>query len=317
MMTMQTLLAPRASAVLYDLLLSRNDRRPFLLPANICPIVPITFFKAKIPFEFVDISPDNLHIDLDQAEARLCTGGYGGLLYVHTYGDPFTPQEFFHSVRERYPNILLVDDRCLCIPDLEPDPSSAADVTLYSTGEAKFVELGFGGYAFLNSGVNLQHQRLSFDFRDLEALKNTYDRSIETGTPYSYHDTNWLETDSDLPLWSEYTVLVRDALEKSLAQRKALNEVYTQLIPSELCLAQNYQLWRFNVQVATKQKALDSIFAAGLFASSHYESLVGIMGTGSAPKAKHLADRVINLFNDRHYTLDMAEQTANIILRSL
>ena len=314
---MEPVLAPRASAILYDLLLGRNDRRPFLLPANICPIVPITFFKADIPFEFVDISSANLHIDLDQAESRLCTGEYGGLLYVHTYGDPFTPWEYFRSVKERFPGILLIDDRCLCIPDLEPNPSNAADVTLYSTGEAKFVELGFGGFAFLDRGVNYHHKTLPFDFRELEAIKNSYDHSIETGAPYSYADANWLETDSDLPLWSEYAALVRTGSQESLAQRKAINEVYSRFIPPELCLPQNYQNWRFNVKLNDNQKVLEAIFAAGLFASSHYETLVGLMGTGKASNAKQLADHVINLFNDHHYTLDMAEQTARIVLGSL
>jgi hypothetical protein len=177
--------------------------------------------------------------------------------------------------------------------------------------------LGFGGFAFLDSGVNYHHQTLSFDFRDLEALKDSYDHSIETGAPYSYIDANWLETDSDLPSWSEYAALVHTGSKESLAHCKAINDVYTHLIPPELCLPQNYQNWRFNVRLRDNQKVLDAIFAAGLFASSHYESLVGLMGTGTAPNAKQLADHVINLFNDHHYTLDMAEQTARILLGSL
>jgi hypothetical protein len=53
---MKLIQAPRASAILYNLLVGRADSRPWLLPANICPIVPITFLKAQVPFEFVDIS---------------------------------------------------------------------------------------------------------------------------------------------------------------------------------------------------------------------------------------------------------------------
>jgi hypothetical protein len=33
--------------------------------------------------------------------------------------------------------------------------------------------------------------------------------------------------------------------------------------------------------------------------------------------AGKLADEVVNLFNDTHYTLDMAEKTAKIVLGSL
>ena len=136
---MKTVLAPRASAILYDLLQGREASRPFLLPANICPIVPVTFFKAGVPFEFVDISADSLLMDLDQAEARLRDGNgqYGGLLYAHTYGDLHSPQDTFRRLKERWPELLIIDDRCLCPPDLEPDEAQQSDVTLYSTGHAK------------------------------------------------------------------------------------------------------------------------------------------------------------------------------------
>jgi len=84
-MIMQLIQAPRASAILYNLLVGRADSlRPWLLPANICPVVPITFLKAHIPFAFVDISPATLHMDLNQAEERIKRGEFGGLLYAHT-----------------------------------------------------------------------------------------------------------------------------------------------------------------------------------------------------------------------------------------
>ena len=68
---METVIAPRASTILYDLLVSMRDRRTFLLPANICSIVPLTFLKAGTPFEFVDISPETLHMDLEQVQTSL------------------------------------------------------------------------------------------------------------------------------------------------------------------------------------------------------------------------------------------------------
>ncbi len=57
---MKTIKPPRASAILYNLLVSQKQTKPWLLPANICPIVPITFMKADVPFEFVDISSETL-----------------------------------------------------------------------------------------------------------------------------------------------------------------------------------------------------------------------------------------------------------------
>jgi hypothetical protein len=91
---MQILQAPRASAILYSILIADEEKRPWLLPANICPIVPITFLKARVPFQFVDISARTLHMDLDQAEASIKERKFGGLLYAHTYSEASTPNPF-------------------------------------------------------------------------------------------------------------------------------------------------------------------------------------------------------------------------------
>ncbi len=168
---MQIIQAPRASAILYNLLKSQDNTKPWLLPANICPIVPITFFKAGVPIEFVDISAETLHMDLEQAEGRLERGGYGGVLYAHTYGELSTPDDFFRHVKSRFPDLLLVDDRCLCIPDLEPKPEMAADVALYSTGYAKIVELNFGGYAFLKDSTPYKPAHLPFSLQAHEEFE--------------------------------------------------------------------------------------------------------------------------------------------------
>lgn len=316
---MKTVLAPRASVILYDFLLGWEDKRPFLLPANICPIVPITFFKARVPFEFIDISPQTLHMDLDQAEARLRRrkGGYAGLLYAHTYGESSTPHDFFGLMKGQFPDLAVVDDRCLCIPDLDFNPSTVADMTLYSTGYAKIIDLGLGGYAFLQDKVNCPHHTLSFHHADLKTIEKDYKESVKAGKLYSYHDNDWLQTDADLPMWPEYVEQIRAAKEISLSHRQSINAVYNSFIPPELYLADGYQLWRFNLRVPDKKKTLDAIFDARLFASSHYASLAGIMATGVCPNARKLADQIINLFNDHHYTTEMAEKTAHIVLGSL
>jgi hypothetical protein len=82
-------------------------------------------------------------------------------------------------------------------------------------------------------------------------------------------------------------------------------------------LPSRYQTWRFNIRVKNKQQVLSAIFDAGLFASSHYASLAGIMADGSAPHAEALADEIINLFNDEHFDEGKARQTCDVILRNL
>ncbi len=198
---MKTILAPRASAIIYDLLTSADIAGPFLLPANICPIVPITFIKAGVGFEFVDISADSLAIDLDQVGDRLESDGttIGGLLYSHTYGNAATPHEFFVRAKARWPQLLVIDDRCLCPPQLDPEVGQSADVTLYSSGYAKIADLGFGGYAFVNGGLNVRHTTLPFQRPDLLSLEADYKACLRSGEPFVYRDCDWLETDSELP----------------------------------------------------------------------------------------------------------------------
>lgn len=314
---MQIIQAPRASAILYNLLKSQDNTNPWLLPANICPIVPITFFKAGIPIEFVDISAETLHMDLEQAEGQLERGAYGGILYAHTYGERSTPDDFFHHVKFQYPEVLLVDDRCLCIPDLEPNSGMVADVALYSTGYAKVVELNFGGYAFLTDSTPYQPAHLPFSPQAHEELKSGFKQISQDCTPYIFNDSDWLQTDMVLPTWYDYRQQIEDGLKASTQHRDNLNAIYESLLPKEMQLAKEFQSWRFNLRLKNKDRVLQSIFSAGLFASSHYISLAGIIAPGQCPQAEALANEVINLFNNHYFDAQKAEQVCAEIMENL
>ena len=311
---MQIVQAPRASAILYHILASQDENNPWLLPANICPIVPITFLKARVPFEFVDISAETLHMDLQQAEDLIRQRKFGGLLYAHTYGESSTPSDFFNRIKSLNPELLLVDDRCLCIPGFEAQ--SSADVILYSTGYAKIVDLHFGGYALLSNSLTYQPANLVFNADDYDQIERSYKKAVQERVRFVYHDMDWLETDAPLPEWVDYRLQIKSCLKASLAQRARLNEIYATRLPLELQLSQEYQLWRFNIRVKNKSKVMLAIFEAGLFASSHYVSLAGIMADGRAPHADTLADEVINLFNDHHFDTDKAAQICDLILEN-
>ena len=274
---MKIIQAPRASAILYGLLASREQKHPWLLPANICPVVPEPFMKARVPFEFVDISKTTLHMDLDQAEARMRRGQFGGLLYAHTYGEPSTPDSFFSLARSLHPEMLIVDDRCLCTPEFEV--SSTADMVLFSTGYAKIVDLNFGGFAFVKKHIRLQN------------------------------------TNAELPGWDAYRSQIEAKLEPSLSQRATLNEIYASRLPAEVQLPGEFQQWRFNIRVRNKSAIMRAIFDNGLFASSHYASLAGVMSDGRAPQAESLAREVINLFNDHHFDSQKAQRVCEIVLK--
>ena len=313
---MKLVQAPRASAILYHLLVSQPEKRAWLLPANICPIVPITFLKAGVPFDGVDISAETLHMDLDQAEALIKSRRFGGLLYVHTYGEPSTPNDFFASIKNLAPELLIVDDRCLCVPDLDSDSGNTADVQLYSTGYAKIVELNFGGYAFLGEQLEYRPEPLPFDSEHHAAVERSYKDAIGQRKPYVYEDSDWLETETGVLAWHEYQQEIKTKLSLSLAQRRQINEIYWNVLPAEMQLPAAFQTWRFNIRLNNRAAILTAIFAKDLFASTHYASLAGIIGAGYAPQAEALADDVINLFNDHHFTVSQAEQISQIILEN-
>ena len=311
---MKTVQAPRASAILYNLLVNQKQAKPWLLPANICPIVPITFMKAKTPFEFVDISPENFHMDLNQAEARIEKRDVGGLLYAHTYGEESTPEEFFVRAKSLNPELLIVDDRCLCIPRFETN--SPADVVLFSTGYAKAVELNSGGYALLRERVEYEAMHLEFNSVHLEELERSYKAAIQDRARFDYHDADWLQMASEMSDWKIYRRMIEVGLEVALLQRRMLNAIYASRLPADIQLPTQYQTWRFNIRVKNKQEIIDEIFAKGLFASSHYASLAGIMTEGRAPVAESLAGEAINLFNDQHFTAENAERVSEIIVKT-
>jgi hypothetical protein len=309
--------APRAATILYRLLKSQPKVRPWLLPANICPIVPITFFKARVPFELVDISDSTLHMDLNQAAARLERGGIGGVLFAHTYGEASTPVDFFELAKKRDPELVVVDDRCLCTPDVVLPSGSAADVTLYSTGYAKQVDLAFGGYAFLMPGVHCLPAKLPYEPSDYAKIEASYKTSLQERSVFVYRDNDWLQTEAALPPWAEYSQQVTRALAAFAEQRSRMRAVYAQMLPAEIQLPDGYQHWRFNFRVKHRQRLLDAIFSANLFASAHYASLAGLIAAGSCPRAEALADEVVNLFIDHHFTLAQAEQVSAVILANL
>jgi hypothetical protein len=314
---MKIVQAPRASAILYNILKNYPEKHSWLLPANICSVVPITFLKAEVPFELIDISPETLHMNWAKAEALIRTGRFNGLLYAHTYGESSVPHDFFKSLKKNFPELMIIDDRCLCIPQLEPDHLNPADVQLYSTGYGKIVDLHFGGYAFAQEDINYELMPLSFAPHYYDEIESEYKQAINQRKRFVYHDSDWLDTISSTLPWDEYCRQITAQLAKTLEHSSALNAIYAKKLPVEIQLTQAFQDWRFNIRVKDKQRILNAIFSAGLFASSHYASLTDIFGEGDSQHAETLASEVINLFNDHHFTTEQAEQVCQIILENL
>lgn len=151
------ILASRALAILYSFLeYNCNKTAPFILPVNICHTVHWCFIKAGIPVIFCDLEPTHLCIDLEKAENILRHTPCQGLLFNHTYGTDYYPEEKLHKIRASKGKLFIIDDRCLCVPNFNhlSFHAAIADLTIFSTGYAKHVDLGYGGIGFVSDRVS-------------------------------------------------------------------------------------------------------------------------------------------------------------------
>lgn len=308
----------RACTVLFNLLCSHKTEGPFLLPSNICPIVPLTFFKAGREFELIDIAPDTLCMDPGRIRER-CSATHrptpAGVIYVRTYGALFDAGAVFGEVRSALPHALIVDDRCLCEPDFGAELEPHVDVALYSTGYAKYVDIGFGGVGVLREGVPYKRTVVDFDETDLANVTDAYKRALADRSSFQYVDGNWLETAAPDFSWTEFMGRVEVERIRARETKLQVNSVYASRLPQAVQFPGDFQNWRFNIHVRDKSAALTAITAAGLFASGHYDSLCGVLGVGECDQSNRVHKYVINLFNDRYFSVRRAEDLVDVLNR--
>ena len=272
---MKLLTANRANKLLYNFLKVNDLAGNVLLPANVCPDVVKTLHHAGLTTTFVDLQVDNLCIH-QETVLRLAKQA-GMLLFVHTYGIEHDFYAFFEQLREQNPDIIIVDDKCLCLPDLDVK-DSAADLVLYSTGEKKMVNLGGGAIGYL-------------------ADKWEYDEVTVEDCEYLSNEL-WLLDPKQLYL----------KMDTIIAHKEKLNTVYRAMLPETIQLPDAFQHWRFNILVQNKQQILDALAAEGLEAESRYASL-----DESCVVASNLHAYVIHLYNDKCFTLEQACRACEII----
>ncbi len=272
---MKLVTAYRANKILYNFIKANHISGTVVLPANICESVIQTLRNAGLYLQFVDIQPDNLCINQDGV-LRVAKN-IQMLLFVHTYGVEDDFYEFFAKVKEVNPNIIIVDDKCLCMPDLYVD-ETPADLVLYSTGAKKMVNLCGGSIGYVAD---------QWKYDEIEVEPNEY-----------LTNEMWL-------LDTKQLYLKMDAM---IAHKEKLNAVYRNMLPFAIQLPDAYQHWRFNILTDKKNEILKALFAEGLFASSHYMSL-----SNDCMIAQNLHKYVLNLFNDQYYREEQAIRTCEII----
>jgi dTDP-4-amino-4,6-dideoxygalactose transaminase len=274
----------RASTVLYEVLSTLDNHTKFLLPVNICPVVPETFLKANIKFDFIDINLKTLCMDEVLALKSIKNdSSISGVLFVNTFGVDVEVEEFFQKLKNINPDIFIIYDQCLSIQDFEFNPDeSLSSLALYSSGYSKYVDLGYGGYGFLKDN------EFNETFKD-----NSKDKSF-----------------------LEYKVNVKNRISLMQKHKSKLNSIYKKGIPSCLHLGQEFENWRFSILIDEKDKLLEAIFKEeDLFASSHYEPLDHKYSDNPIinSNAKVISSRIVNLFNDFRFTDEKAKRVVKII----
>jgi len=273
----------RAATVLFNILTQIPQKR-FLLPLNICPIVPDTFIKAKKEFEFIDISMQTLCMQEDIALKRLQEdSSIDGILFVKTFGIVFNIEPFYKKVKQLNKNIFIIDDMCPCKQNFQHNiEESFADVALFSSGYSKYVDIGYGGYAFI------KNTPFNFIFKD---------------------KTNEVD-------FLEYKQKVLSLIPKMDEHKILLNSIYSHGIDKKYHLGSNFNSWRFSILVENKEEILKEIFKNdNLFASSHYPQVDFNYKkqTIENSNTKKVHNKIINLFNDFRFTTEQTHKTIKII----
>jgi dTDP-4-amino-4,6-dideoxygalactose transaminase len=272
---MKQVFAYRANKILYNFIQSNNINGTVLLPSNICKDVVEVLEYAGLTLKFLDISNDTLCIDGNLVRENVISASL--LLFVHTYGTERCFDDFFLELKLINPSLIIVDDRCLCIPDLKIQ-SSSADLVLYSTGEKKQVDLSKGGIGYVSQKYNYEE----IEIKDSSCLTNE--------------------------LWEFDEEIFETKKKEVLKHKEKLNQIYRELLPKDIQLLDEFQNWRFNILVEDKELILSTLFEDNLFASSHYKSHVD-----TCTNTVQLHKNVINLFNDLYYSEEQALRTCEII----
>lgn len=311
---MKTIIENRASFILYNIIVSNElDKGLILLPSNICPIVPATLMKSNSNFVFFDINstsflPDeNTLIEIISNKKNI-----SAILYNHTFGIQDNPEQIFEQIKSINNNIFIIDDSCLSKPFIKPK-QTYADVTLLSTGYSKYVDLSYGGFAFIKDTVKYECNILPFEEKYHDELVDNFNEALTTNSKFIYKNTNWLNSTASKINKEDYFNKIDSKLLIVEEHKTKLNNIYINSIDKKFHLGEKYNTWRFNILVSNKQYVLNKIFENKLFASSHYQSLVGIFGSGEGENSEKLHSKIINLFNDFRFTEEKAFLISEIV----
>lgn len=309
------IIANRASTILYQFLkfIRRDDKKHLLIPSNICVDVLFVLLKTRIPFKFLDIN--NQHSDLDFNISILNDKMVFGLLYNHVYGNENTPIEKFRVLKEIDPNFIIIDDRCLCEPLLEYENNKYVNLTIFSTGPKKQLDLGKYGYGYCSDQSFELKFSNTYKYESLDRVYQIFKSNFQIKNNINLFRElkgDWLdERIPDIKI-DDYIELIKKNKVIQNKFKQKLKDLYSKLIPKELQYMDDFQNWRFNIKCRNKKEILEYLFNSGLFASDHYYPL-SLYCFQSTENCSIVYENTINLFIDHYYTEEKAIETSEVI----
>lgn len=322
---MDIILEKRASSIIFKLASSlKSNKRKFLVPANICPIVPLALMKAGKQVEFIDIDPRTLEMDLNKTIERCKGNDIGSVIFVRPFGAVIDRREFFEKFKLIFPDILLIDDRCLSLPEISPRKfeSDYADVVLFSTGKGKIVDFGWGGYAFVKSGTSYEASSPKYPpFRSSD--KALFEQSLATSLNVEAIsnrnvDLAWLDCSSVKVAVKTYFEQVAKQYNIVKRHKTVINNIYLAHTTECHRLGDVYNDWRFQIRSERKKEILSAIFSAGYYGSGHFSVTANIFYPSlKYPAACKIFNTSINLFNDLKINAEQATEVIELVKQYL
>lgn len=315
----------RASVVLYRFLVANCKDFHFLLPANVCPVVPLTFLKANIDFTFVDIDPVTHSGSFQEYLTSLDAIGKEkkGIVIVNAYGHKQSSSDFYQCVKSQHPGTVIIEDNCLCIPEtVGSEPTHLVDLELYSTGSSKFAPIAEeGGYGIYDADkwVYSDYCEQYKADEDKDTFYHLKQCRLHDWT-FSYEDCNWLQFIKTKELQNlsdeQYLKKVAEQVIRSMEHKKIINAIYDSNLPDSIKMGGGYHNWRYMLLLPKpdlRQKVIDRLEEEGLYASPHYRSVAYMFKNQRCVNAEKEAPLLLNLFNSEKYTEEMALKTTAII----
>lgn len=269
--------------------------------------------KAGVDFDFVDI--DERHTMSEKLALEMVNKkDYDGLLFVHSYGRKFDNEEFYQSLKYLKPHLCIIDDRCLCRPELDGSLPTNVDMVLYSTGYAKYVELFYGGYCVTRDECEITLTGGTFS-EDKETEQQVYIKGcLKNNKHYELPaDFPWLDYSPLKMQPDHYFGIIKAKMDAVTYDKEKINRIYRENLPQEVQWGDEYSQWRFMISVEKREEVLNAIFDAGLFAGTNFPSVSWMFKSVHCENAEKESRHIINLFNDFRVNEQFAYKICEII----